>query len=328
MNRILCASLTFALCVCAAAAQQEADFQTDGNGTITGYIGSVKDVVIPATIGGKPVTAIGDDAFAFNELENVTIPASVTAVGERSFEANRLASVTIPASVTIIGDNAFAYNSMLKEILCGAGNPAYTSVDGVLFSKDGKTLVAYPSGRRNGYIIPNSVMTIRHNAFFSSNLISVTIPASVISIDKYAFGHTPQLKEILCDTGNPAYTSIDGVLFSKNGKTLVAYPAGKGKVFAIPNSVVSIGETVFVLCNLTGVIIPDSVTSIGYGAFEGNSLTSVTIPASVTAIGGSAFEMNRLASVTIGGNVVVDDSAFDRALFALFDDVFAWVKQD
>jgi hypothetical protein len=112
MKRILWAVPVLALCVCPVAAQQETDFRTDGNGTITGYSCSAKNVVIPASIGGKPVTAVGAFAFALNELTDVTIPDGITSIGKSAFAFNLLTSVTIPDSVTSIGTDAFYYNEL------------------------------------------------------------------------------------------------------------------------------------------------------------------------------------------------------------------------
>ena len=82
----------------------------NGNITITGYKGTATDVVIPAQINGKPVVAIGEEAFADNDLTSVTIPNSVTSIGERAFYDNQLTSITIEANVSLgwySFDNAF-----------------------------------------------------------------------------------------------------------------------------------------------------------------------------------------------------------------------------
>jgi hypothetical protein len=79
----------------------------NGAATITGYTGSAKDVEIPAQIGGKPVTTIGEDAFRDNRLTGITIPNSVTSIGYLAFSGNELTSVTFPDSVTSIGGLAF-----------------------------------------------------------------------------------------------------------------------------------------------------------------------------------------------------------------------------
>ena len=84
---------------------------TNGKVTINGYTGSGSDVVIPASINGLPVSAIGDLAFHDRaDLTSVTIPNSVTSIGTYAFyNCIHLAGVGIPDSVTSIGPGAFAY---------------------------------------------------------------------------------------------------------------------------------------------------------------------------------------------------------------------------
>jgi multidrug efflux pump subunit AcrA (membrane-fusion protein) len=94
--------------------------QDDGVITITGYTGTSTDVVIPASINGKPVTSIGDMAFEDNQLTGVTIPNSVTSIGDMAFEDNQLTSVTIGSSVTSIGMRAFGNNPLVSVIIPGS----------------------------------------------------------------------------------------------------------------------------------------------------------------------------------------------------------------
>ena len=81
------------------------------------------DLVIPAEIGGHPVTSIGERAFfCCSDLTSVTIPNSVTSIGEGAFyECTNLTSVTIPDSVTSIGDSAFCKCSSLTSVSIGNG---------------------------------------------------------------------------------------------------------------------------------------------------------------------------------------------------------------
>jgi len=122
-------------------------------------------------------------------------------------------------------------------------------------------------------------------------LTSVTIPSSVTSIGGYPFYGCSSLTSIVVDASNPAYSSLDGVLYNKDMTVLINYPGGKYGEFTIPGSVTIIGDSAFVFCyGLTSVTIPNSVTSIVGGAFYGcPGLTSVTIPDSVTSIGYEAF---------------------------------------
>jgi hypothetical protein len=288
----------------------------NGTVTITGYTGTDANVVIPTTIDGLPVTSIGYEAL----------------------DAISLTSVTIPNSVTNIGDGAFSYCSSLTTIAVDLANQNYSSIGGVLFDKDQKTLIRYPSAKDGAsYTIPNSVTGIGDSAFFFTSLTSITIPNSVTSIGGAAFSQCngltnvtipssvtnigilafgdASLTAITVDSANRNYSSIGGVLFDKSQKTLIQYPAANsGASYTIPDSVTNIGDSAFGGCySLTSVTIPNSVTSIGDSAFSGSGLTSVTIGKSVTSIGNYAFVGDHsLTSVTIPNSVTsVGDSAFD-----------------
>jgi len=87
-----------------------------GKAGITKYIGTSKDVVIPRTINGIPVTGIGDDVFRYSQLTSVIIPDSIRAIANYTFLGNFLTDIDIPDSVTLIGDGAFAKNSLLTHI--------------------------------------------------------------------------------------------------------------------------------------------------------------------------------------------------------------------
>ena len=276
------------------------------------------------------VTSIGSGAFGnCYSLTSVTIPDSVTSIGESAFgSCDSLTSVTIPDSVTSIGNGAFSGCDSLTAITVHEDNPFYADVDGVLFSKDGKTLVQYPAGKSgNTYAIPSGVTGIGDYAFSVCNsLTSVTIPDSVTSIGYAAFFGCQSLTSV---TIPDSVTGIGDYAFSVcNSLTSVTIPDSVTSIgsnafdncdsltsVTIPDSVTSIGDEAFRYCHsLTSVTIPDSVTSIGGSAFESCSgLTSVTIPDSVTSIGSGAFgNCYSLTSVTIPDSVIsIGNNAFD-----------------
>jgi len=240
------------------------------------------------------VTSIGECAFlGCSGLTKVTIPEGVTSIGYSAFSGcDSLTSMEIPQSVTEIGgfafsmeETAFSFCKRLRSIQVDSKNANYTSIDGVLFSKDGTRLLQYPKGKTNA---------------------TYTIPASVASIDRLAFYGCGNLRDILVDDKNTSYTSVDGILFSKDGTQLLRYPVAKADAtYVIPEGVVSIGESAFCGCkNLTKVTMSESVTSIGDLAFHNCvNLSSVMIPASVASIGTGLFEgCDKLKDVYYSGS--------------------------
>jgi uncharacterized protein YjdB len=232
-------------------------------------------------LSGSTITEIPD--FAFNTTSQswkgcetiigITIPNGVTRIGvDALYGCFNLANVSIPNSVTSIGNCALYHCNNLANVS-----------------------------------IPNSVTSIGAQAFARcDSLSSITIPYSVNFIGKEAFTWCDKLFTINVDSGNNAYTSEDGVLYSKDKKTLIAYPGGKIGAFTIPSGVTSIGDSAFQECrNISNVTIPNTVTIIGEGAFLlCDNIASVTIPASVTSIKGHAFyNCYSLISVTFQGTI-------------------------
>ena len=204
-----------------------------------------KDMITSVEIEEK-VTEIGDYAF-FNMdgITSVSIPGSVNRIGASAFAfCEELATINIPSSVTVIGHEALTSCAAMTSITVDTENLSYMSIDGVLFSKDGKTLITFPSGKRGSYIIPETVETIGRSAFlYCIRLSSVTISNSVTTISDENF--------VWC----PFLTSV-----------------------TISNSVLHIGYLVFSYCyQLTTINIPASVTFIGDQAFSAcSSLSEIT----------------------------------------------------
>ena len=266
-------------------------------------------VTIPGTVKNSgvdyTVTEIGSYAFdRCTGLTSVSIPASVTKIGYGAFwSCSNLATYSDGSGVTVIEDCAFQDCSGLKSFIIPSG---VTVIEANTFKKSGLTSIT----------IPANVTKIGQDAFENcGDLQSATIPASVTDIKDNPFSECGKLSVIKVDEGNPNYKAVDGVLFSKDDKTLIAYPIGKeGTTYTIPASVTKIGSDAFYGCSgLTSVTIPVGVTEIGvYAFYDCSGLTSVTILASVTIIGRSAFSgCSRLTSVTIPASVtVIGDYAF------------------
>jgi hypothetical protein len=206
---------------------QESEFRYStigGTVTIYFYTGNGGYVSIPETINGLPVTAISDNmTWGYWPIVEPSV-------------------VEIPGSVTNIGGVAFYDFSDLTSITVDPANPAYGSLDGVLFDKLQTTLFRFPtSGRSGQYQIPASVTNIGPDAFNAcTGLCSVTIPDGVVSIERAPVGYD--------------------------------------------------GQGAFSWCGLTNVTIPQSISSIPDYAFAGcPSLREVALPKGLKSIGSGAF---------------------------------------
>lgn len=278
----------------------------NGSIIITKFIGDEHEIVIPSEIDGLPVTEIGERAFASRK---------------------DLTSVTIPESVTKIEDNVFTDCTHLLSIQCDSRNQHYKSIDGILFSKDEKMLVAIPSNFSGEYVIPESVLAITGHAFYGcSKLTRVTIPSSVVLIGGGAFWNCTELKSVNIPE---SVLWIGGWAF-RNCLKLTS--------INIPERIIKIGEVAFFGCTgltsvtlskslktielfvfsgcrgLTSVTIPEGATEIQMGAFSGcTGLTQVTIPPSVTTIGELVFkDCTYLISIVIPASVTaIKENAFD-----------------
>jgi hypothetical protein len=142
-------------------------------------------------------------------------------------------------------------------------------------------------------VLPSSVTSIDLNSFSRcSRLPDIAIPEGVTRIGEQAFEGCVVLTNISVAVGNPAYCSVDGVLFNRDEALLIQYPAKKKGAYDIPFGVTRIGDEAFRGCDeLTHVVIPDSVRHVGVMTFSGcSSLTNVVVPDSVIRMDDFIFE--------------------------------------
>jgi hypothetical protein len=252
------------------------------------------------------------------------IPSSVTHLADSAFDhCVGLDSVTVSSNVFTIGNAVFAGCWALQAIHVDMANSNFSSADGVLFNKNGTTLIQCPGSRPNGYAIPHGVITIASKAFDYCGVTNVIIPGTVTTIGDRAFstssllvGNIPAsvtsigvdaftcwgLTAINVDTNNAVYCSMDGVLCKKQPLEVIQYPRARPGSYAIPDGVTAVQTRAFAGSeNLTSVTIPSSVTNIGLQAFNDcTSLTEFTVASengSYRSVDGVLFDKNLLTLV-------------------------------
>ena len=291
----------------------------------------------------ESVTSIGDNAFMVcTSLSRLEIPESVTSIGDNAFaRCMSLNRLEIPAGVRSIGRNVFAFTNIQEGVFVAPDNPAYRSDErGVLFTEDGTVLLYCPPSVEGSYTVPDTVRTISEFAFESCHgltavtipegvtdigdgafdgceIAEVTLPASLRSLGKDAFGEGYYAPAFFVADGNSVYASdSNGALFNADRTELLRVPGSYKGAYQIPETVAVIGESAFYDCyDLTAVTIPDGVGSIGGHAFSGCwNLSAVTIPDSVSTVGDYAFYgCSSLSVVTIPDGVgsIGDCTFFD-----------------
>ena len=255
-------------------------------------------VEIPSSLGGYPVTAIGDRAFyGCGSITSVVIPDTVTSIGTYAFNiCSSMTSVTIPNSVKTIKDYSFFNCKALKQVhiidlsaWCSISfnsresNPCYY---GAALYIDGSIITVID--------IPENIKSINNYAFYGCDSITtVNIHDTVTKIGRWAFYDCSSLKNI--NIGN-SVTSIGTNAFEKC-TSLVSVN--------IPDSVITIDDSSFNQCNaLTDITIGSKVRTIGTNAFRNCGFKFLTIPNSVTAIKNYAFYgCYGLTSVTLGSGI-------------------------
>ena len=227
-------------------------------------INPLQSIVLP-----KGITTIGDDAFSYNtNLTSIKIPNTVTSIGKRAFQGcTNLTSIEIPDTVTYIGDYCFSDCNRLQKIKLS--KKIQTINQRLLQGCSSLTEIEIPEG----------VKSIGYAAFSSCNkLTTITLPASLTSFNGTAIAGLSRLTEVKVADGNNSFKFENGMLLSKDGKTM--YMA---------------------LLTLTEINVPNGVVSIVGDTLSGSSATKIILPDTVSSnLSGTVFNgMNKLTTIEL-----------------------------
>ena len=266
-----------------------------GNGNMAGYI---------ANINNAKATQPWRESETGVEIEKITkvvVSEDVTSIGDFAF--NGLTAVSeydIGANVSAISQ--WALETSAAKVFNLNGNTNFqTDVDGVLFSKDGTTLIAYPGGSavQDEYIVPSDVTAISDGAFVGCPIKKLTIGSNVTTgLPSWSFnGGVLEELDVNCPFGRSTFAQITTLKKVTLGGSITEIPeqafhnCTELQMVSIPSGLTKIGSQAFFGCSsLQNVTLPASLTEIGYQAFRDcDELTSITFPDSLEKVGDQAF---------------------------------------
>lgn len=208
----------------------------------------------------------------------MTLPDSITSIGISCFEnCTSLTGISIPSTVDKIASRAFYGCTSLR-----------------------------------GIHLPDSLTSINDNILYETGITAVTVPKNVSSITKFFMNGSYTVK---VSNENKHFKSIDNMIYSKDGKTLIYCSVEKKGNVTLLNTITKIDNFAFSSCNrVTSIVLPSSITSIHKEAFKHcTSLTNITIPNCATSIRQNAFynckSLNKIALGT--GLTSLEKSIFE-----------------
>lgn len=248
---------------------------------------------------------IGKKSFGGSGLTDIILPEGLLNIGEQAFDtAEKMNDLIIPDSVLVIEDNSFTNavsitlgaNTIIKKssassasnliadvtyihdkacinnIFVSSDNPYYTAQDGILYNKDKTRILDYASAHifeNDTYVLPDT-------------------------LDSVNIGNEPimhnNIKHFAVSEENEYFSTIDGVLVSKDEKNIICYPyARDDMIYTVPNGITEIGESAFYKSKVSYVILSDTVISVGKTAFKKSKLKRFDSTPNLNYIGDYAF---------------------------------------
>lgn len=275
-----------------------------------GYCKSLQTIDLPASL-----ESIGSSAFIeCTSLESVQLPEGLKTIGGSAFwGCEKITAIELPDSLETLNTYAFIGTSIeelyipanvseIGEISCAAmktlvideDNPYYKSVDSMVLTKDGKTVVTCATGISGTVRVPDGVETIEVYAFHNcAGVTEFLLPDSLREIGEYAFNWCDGITEMTIPEGIEHLDDIFGGVM-------------KLERINLPSTLKSLGDGFFSgLWSLKKIDMPDSVEHLGKELFAHSSgVETVTIPAGVTEIGDHVFDYSYIDHIYIHENVV------------------------
>ena len=207
----------------------------------------------------------------------------------------RIKSLWLGKQVTAFTTGNYLFN--LETIEVEEGNTAFLSYDGVLYTSDGTTLLQCPTKKTGSHTLLDTCETISSAAFSSSRLSSLTLNANLAVIGGRAF-EDAAFQEIHVAAGSTAFKSVDGALYTADGKTLILCPMGRE----------------------AALVIPEGVTAMSpMAVYNTKKLTSITLPSTLKSVDTYFLAAAPIEEMTVHGMLNQADTGYDNGVHKFFD---------
>lgn len=296
---------------------------TIGEGAFDGCVG-LTNIVIP-----NGVKEIGQFAFyGCNGLTNVAVPDGVENIGNCAFgSCEGLIKVWLPQSIKSIGNDLFWGCTKLANIEVDQNNMYYASDAGILYNKQKTILMRCPEGKQGNIVIPEGVQVIGESAFNDCiNLLNISVPDSVIAIEKDAFLYLDNLDTVYYAGTEEQWEYIKGSE-ELSGKTVCFETATIPGAFIpsvvdktnIPVAAIQLDKTdvrfdsIGATVTLTAIVRPDNATDKTVIWESSNLAVAVVSNGNVRAVGnGTAFITAKVGDKIATATVTVDQREAQR----------------
>lgn len=309
---------------------------------------NLKIVVIPEN---AVLTRLGEITFfGCKNLKNIELPSSVKELGLSCFEmCEAMTSINLPEGLEVVAQNVFTgtglrsvtipascylfheFNTMpeLEMFAVAAGNTRYRAHEGVLYDNQpptgdsGWTLVGYPYSKAgDSYRVADFCIHIYGDVFAGADKLPKNLKTLYIGNANASQGLGGGISlsrvraRVVPDASNPYFVSHNGMLFTKNMKTLVQVPSDLTGTVTVPEGVKSVEAYAAELGSYSSLILPEGVTTLGSAVFwQTDSVKSIYIPASVTTVTGDSLfqQCYNLQDVYYGGTQEQWNGVFNPA---------------
>lgn len=299
-NRSTGTSLNFPLDTKKIAHDKKQGIQfINGDRTLSKYPSGLphKSYVVP-----DGVTMLGHQCFmSTKHLEKVIFPESLLTISSNIFTGSSVKEIHLPKNLKSFSGSAFGN---LKVTVSPENPNFYQSKDGVICSRQTKTLHYVPKDLQGTYVVPDEITIINTSAFYScAGIKSIKLHNGIKEIRNDAFQgcrslrliQLPDNMKVISQSLFMNCSQLKYVVFPKTLTTIRSYAfynCPELEEIRLPNGVEKIENNAFTNCRgLRSIRLPNTLILIEDGAFMGcSSLQGIVIPDSVQSIGTNAFQ--------------------------------------